>query len=101
MNQLVRVNDPNDTTAGASEHAFGASKTVAWGTNFYAVYSRKLTISYNGNSSTSGSTAATEKTVYLNSNSTTTSSQEVTLASLRMIKYTSKFLKIFLWSVSV
>ena len=71
----------DDTTAGAKEYSYGTSVTVAFGTNFYGVYSRTLTISYNGNSSTGGSTSNTTKTVYLNSNSTTTSSQTVTLAS--------------------
>ena len=71
----------DDTTADAKEYSYGASVTVAFGTNFYGVYSRTLTVSYNGNSSTGGSTSNTTKTVYLNSNSTTTSSQAVTLAS--------------------
>jgi len=70
-----------DTKAQAQAYAFGETKAVAFGTNFYAVYSRTLTVSYNGNGSTSGSTAATTKTVYLNTNSKTTSSQTVTLAN--------------------
>ena len=70
-----------DTNAQAQAYAFGETKAVAFGTNFYAVYSNKLTVSYNGNGSTSGSTAATTKTVYLNTNSKTTSSQTVTLAN--------------------
>ena len=70
-----------DTNAQAQAYAFGETKAVAFGTNFYAVYSNKLTVSYNGNGSTSGSTAATTKTVYLNTNSKTTSSQTVTLVN--------------------
>ena len=70
-----------DTNAQAQAYAFGETKAVAFGTKFYAVYSRTLTVSYNGNGATSGSTAATTKTIYLNSNSTTTSSQAITLAN--------------------
>ena len=72
----------DDTTAGDKEYAYEATNvSVPWGTNFYSTYSRTLTISYNGNNSTSGSTSNTTKTVYMNTNSTTTSSQEVTLAA--------------------
>ena len=46
---------------------------------FYAVYKRVLTIKYNGNGNTGGSTENTTKDIYLNTNSTTTSSQAVTL----------------------
>ena len=69
----------DDTTAGAKEYSYGGTVTVAWGTNFYSVYSRTLTISYNSNGGTSGSTSNTTATIYLNSNSTTTSSQAVSL----------------------
>jgi len=73
----------NDTTAAAKEISFGEELTLTFGTtyNYYAVYSRTLTISYNGNGATSGSVSATTKVIYLNTNSTTTSSQEVTLAA--------------------
>ena len=70
-----------DTNAQTQAYAFGETKAVAFGTNFYAVYSRTLTVSYNGNGSTSGSTSATTKKIYLNTNSTTTSNQAVTLAN--------------------
>lgn len=72
----------NDTTAGASEYAFGSTNaTLLTTTSIYATYSRTLTISYDGNTATSGSTSNTTKTVYMNTNSTTTSSQAVTLRS--------------------
>jgi type II secretory pathway pseudopilin PulG len=75
-----------DTTATSATYsvttsAINISPAYNLSTTLYAVYSRTLTISYNGNSSTSGSTTSTTKTVYLNANSTTTSSQSVTLAS--------------------
>ena len=75
-----------DTTAGAETLAVTDSAVNvkpaynATALTYYGVYSRTLTISYNANSGT-GTTNNTTKTVYLNTNSTTTSSQEVTLAS--------------------
>ena len=74
----------DDTTAGAKEYSYGSSITVAFGTNFYSVYSRTLWISYgnmDSGTNVTGNTSDTTKTVYLNSNSTTTSSQVVTLAN--------------------
>ena len=82
----------DDTTVGDKETAVTTSAvsiTPAYSTSaisYYAVYSRTLTIKYNGNSPTSGSTDSTTKTVYLNTNSTTTSSQQVTLANNGFIK---------------
>ena len=82
----------DDATAGDKETAVTTSAvsiTPAYSTSaisYYAVYSRTLTIKYNGNSPTSGSTDSTTKTVYLNTNSTTTSSQQVTLANNGFIK---------------
>ena len=69
----------DDTTAGAKEQNSGTSITPTV-TTYYAVYSRTLTISYNGNNSTSGSVDDTTKTIYLNANSTETSNQQVTLS---------------------
>ena len=87
----------NDTTAGAKEYDFGASLSILFTTrNFYTSYSRTLTISYNGNTATSGSTSNTTKTVYLNSNQTTTGSQSVTLASSGFSKTGYSFSK---WAV--
>ena len=70
----------DDTTAGNKEFNSSASITPTV-TTYYAAYSRTLTITYNGNGSDGGSTANTTKTVYLNTNSTTTSNQAVTLAT--------------------
>ena len=70
-----------DTTASSQSYSKTGSITSSTSSTFYAVYSRTLTISYNGNSNTSGSTSSTTATIYLNSNSTTTSSQTVTFAS--------------------
>jgi len=69
-----------DGTATSQAYNFNTTYSVAWGTNFYAVYSRQLEIAYRANGGT-GSTSNTVKTIYLNSNSTTTSSQAVTLAA--------------------
>lgn len=82
----------DDTTAGAKEYDTGAQAYTS-GNTLYAVYSRTLTVSYNGNSNTSGSTTSTTKTVYLNSNSTTTSSQSVTLASNGFVRTNYVFKK--------
>ncbi len=82
----------DDTTADDKETAVTTSAvsiTPAYSTSaisYYAVYSRTLTIKYNGNEATSGSTESTTKAVYLNTNSTTTSSQQVTLANNGFIK---------------
>ena len=77
-----------DTTATTADVA---ASTTATGTvtptynetnlTYYGVYSRVLTITYAGNSHTGGSTANTTKTVYMNTNSTTTSNQSVNLAT--------------------
>ncbi len=70
----------DDTTAETKKYGYGASATVAFGTNFYSTYSRTLTINYSANGG-SGSVSNTTKTIYLNSNATSTSSQQVTLAA--------------------
>ena len=71
----------DDTATEEKEYNYSALVTVDWGTDFYSLYSRILTISYNANGATGGNTPDTTKIIYLNSSSTTTSSQEVTLAN--------------------
>ena len=77
--------DETATTADvtASTTATGTVTPAYNETNltYYGVYSRVLTIAYAGNSHTGGSTANTTKTVYMNTNSTTTSDQSVNLAT--------------------
>ena len=77
----TKVGWRDDTTAATKEYDYNSSVTVSFGTDFYSVYSRTLTVSYAGNGNTGGSTSSTTKTVYLNSNSTTSSSRKITLAS--------------------
>lgn len=60
----------NDTTAGGKEYDSGANVTESEAT-YYAVYSRTLTISYNGNSNTGGTTASQTRTQYFNSSGST------------------------------
>jgi len=87
-----------DTTA--TTNTAGTTGTVSsTNANYYAVYSRTLTISYNANGG-SGTTAATTKTIYLNTNSTTTSSQAVTLATNNFTNGNSTFTKWALGSAS-
>ena len=75
----------DDTSTSTKEYASNSSIAPAYNTSntFYAVYSRTLTISYDGNvqksSSVTGSVANTTKKIYLNAYSTSTSSQEITL----------------------
>jgi len=83
----------DDATAGDKEYSSNTSTKFSSSTNLYAVYKRTLTINYNGNGSTSGSVSPTTKTVYLNTNSTTTSSQEVTLAANSFVKAGYRFSK--------
>ena len=61
-----------DTTAGAKVYNAGATITAST-TAYYAVYSRTVTLAYNGNGSTSGSVANQTATQYYNSNGTITS----------------------------
>ena len=57
-----------DATANATVTAFNTAVNVAWGTNFYAVYSRSYTAHfYSGSSKTD--TTVNSSTVYFNSNS--------------------------------
>jgi len=70
----------DDQTVSSNEYNYSGTATVAFGTNFYSVYSRTLTIEYAANSGT-GTVSNTTKTVYLNANSTTTSEQTVTLSN--------------------
>ena len=69
------------TSATNIKPAYNVGNTTDKKLYLYAVYQRTLTITYNGNGSDGGSTANTTKTVYLNTNSTTTSDQAVTLAT--------------------
>ena len=71
----------DDTTAGAAEVSYGSAKTVTFGTNFYSVYKRQLSVSYAKNGGSGTDITASTKDVYLNTNSTTTSSQVITLKS--------------------
>ncbi len=83
-----------DTTASTSTQAAGSITPAYNGVNsYYAVYKRTLTISYNGNTNTGGSTSNTTATIYLNTNSTTTSSQEVTLRANGYTKTNNTFYK--------
>ena len=61
----------SNTDAATKEYDYNKAVTVAFGTNFYSIYTRTITISYNGNTNTGGSTSNTTKTLYLNTNSTT------------------------------
>ncbi len=54
------------------------SKTIL---NLYAIFSRTITIEYNGNGSTGGSTANTTKSVLYNPNDSSTSSQAMNLSA--------------------
>ncbi len=54
------------------------SKTIL---NLYAIFSRTLTIEYNGNGNTGGSTANSTKSVIYNPNSSSTSSQALNLSA--------------------
>ena len=69
------------TSAANIKPAYNVGNTTDKKLYLYAVYQRTLTITYNGNGSDGGSTANTTKTIYLNTNSTTTSDQAVTLAT--------------------
>jgi hypothetical protein len=84
----------NDTTASVREYTYGQTNvSVPIGTSsFYSIYTRNLTIQYNGNGNTGGSTLNSIKTVYLNADSTTTSAQSVTTSLNRFTKtgYTAK-----------
>ncbi|MBR2289320.1 MAG: hypothetical protein IJ867_01540 [Clostridia bacterium] len=62
------------------EYDYGDTINANWGTDFYSVYSRDLTIKYLANGATGGDTPDTVKTIYLNTYSTETSDQEVILA---------------------
>ena len=70
----------NDTTPAAREYTYGQTNvSVTIGTSsFYSIYTRTLTVTYNGNGNTGGSTSNSTKTVYLNAYTTTTSVQSVT-----------------------
>ena len=84
-----------DTTADAATISTGI-KTPLYdqsATTYYATYSRELTITYNGNNNDGGSTSNTTKTIYMNTNQTTTSSQEVTLANNGFTKTSYTFNK--------
>ena len=70
----------DDQTVSSNEYNYSGTVTVAFGTNFYSVYSRTLTIEYAANGG-SGTVSSTTKTVYLNANSTATSDQTVTLSN--------------------
>lgn len=75
----------DDTTPSNYEYACSNASTTCKplynsGSTLYAVYSRTLTVSYGGNGNTGGSTPADHTSpIYLNTNSTTTSSQTLTL----------------------
>ena len=75
----TKVGWRDDTTAGNKEYDWSSTysgATLGETYKFYAVYSRTLTVSYNGNGNTGGSAPAnTTKVIYLNTNSTTTSSR--------------------------
>jgi len=88
----------DDTTAWGKEYDYGSTQTVAWWTNFYSVYSRTLTITYDWNWNTAGSTSNTTKPVYMNANSTTTSDQVVTLATNGFTKTWYTFRKWKIWN---
>ena len=61
----------DDTTADQREYTYGQTATVAWGTNFYSIYTRDLTMAYNGNGATGGATNSHQSTQYYTSNGTT------------------------------
>ena len=63
----------DDTNADASEYAYAATANVPFGTNFYSIYSRDLSMAYNGNGETGGSTASHTLKQYYTSNGTTSS----------------------------
>ena len=88
----------DDTTAWGKEYDYGSTQTVAWWTNFYSVYSRTLTITYDWNWNTAGSTSNTTKPVYMNANSTTTSDQAVILATNGFTKTWYTFRKWKIWN---
>ena len=72
-----------DTVAGAQlcDPSVICSLSYESGNTLYAVYTRGLTVSYDGNGNTGGTAPPnTIKPIYLNTNSTTTSDQTVTLA---------------------
>ena len=71
----------DDTIAGDKEYSMNTSYSFSSSTILYGAYSRIITVYYSGNNNTGGSTSNTIKTIYLNSNSTTTSDQTITLAS--------------------
>ena len=88
----------DDTDAADKEYGSAAAGNVtpafsAGAVNLYAVYSRGLTITYAGNGNTGGSTANTTATVYMNTDSTVTSSQAVTLRANGFTKTGNTFRK--------
>ena len=91
-----------DTSANIAEYSEAHNYQFPYNESnyIYSVYSRDLTIIYNGNGNTGGSTSNTTKTIYLNTNSTTTSSQTVTLANNGFTKTGYEFNKWALGSAS-
>ena len=79
----------DDTTIDVKEYDSATTITPSV-TTYYAVYSRILTITYSANGGT-GTVNDTTATLYLNTNSTTTSSQEVTLSDTTFTKTGYKF----------
>lgn len=92
----------DDTTASTSEYASNSTIAPAYTTpnTFYATYSRTLTVGYSANNVpplvASGSVADTTKTVYMNSASTSTSDQSITLRKNGFTYIGYKFVK---WDV--
>lgn len=66
------------SSANTVKYTNGEDVTITNDTNLYAVYTRILTVNYNANGG-SGNIDATTKKIYINSNSTNTSSQEIIL----------------------
>jgi uncharacterized repeat protein (TIGR02543 family) len=83
----------DDTTVGSLEYNYGDLASAACGSNFYSVYTRDLTISYNGNGSTSGSTASQTDEQQYNSGGTSVSTSTFNLSNSGFTKTGSTFSK--------
>ena len=75
--------DKDAAQTAVTSTAVNVTPSYNGGANYYAVYKRTLTVVYSGNGSpsASGTTANSTKTIYLNTNSSATSDQKITLRS--------------------
>ncbi len=82
----------DDTTVGSLEYNYGDLASTACGSNFYSVYTRDLTVSYNANGG-SGTTPSQTETQQYNSGGTSVSTSTFTLSNSGFTKTGSTFIK--------